>query len=70
MRRHGAGRGSVVKPRGYSHRLDGGSPIRVNPGEDMTGFEAMVAALEGAVRAHPTQWFNFLDVWAPLLGAS
>ena len=25
----------------------------------------MVAALEVAVRAHPTQWFNFFDVWAP-----
>ena len=28
----------------------------------------MVATLERAVRAHPTQWFNFFDVWSPPRG--
>jgi Kdo2-lipid IVA lauroyltransferase/acyltransferase len=46
------------------YRVDVGAPIWVKPGEEMAGLEAMVAALEGAVRAHPTQWFNFFDVWA------
>ena len=44
----------VVKPRWYSHGLN-----------RLAGLEAIVAALECAVRAHPTQWFNFFDVWAP-----
>jgi lauroyl/myristoyl acyltransferase len=47
------------------YRVDVGAPIWVKVGEEMAGLEAMVAALEGAVRAHPTQWFNFFDVWAP-----
>jgi KDO2-lipid IV(A) lauroyltransferase len=47
------------------YRVDVGAPIWVKPGEEMAGLEAMVAALEVAVRAHPTQWFNFFDVWAP-----
>jgi Kdo2-lipid IVA lauroyltransferase/acyltransferase len=47
------------------YRVDVGAPIWVKPGEELAGLEAMVAALECAVRAHPTQWFNFFDVWAP-----
>jgi lauroyl/myristoyl acyltransferase len=50
------------------YRIDVGAPIWVKPGEEMAGLEAMVTALEGAVRAHPTQWFNFFDVWAPPVG--
>jgi len=51
MRGQEAPGGRVVKPPWYSHGLN--------------RLESMVAALEGAVRAHPTQWFNFFDVWAP-----
>lgn len=49
------------------YRVDVGASIWVKPGEEMAGLEAMVAALERAVREHPTQWFNFFDVWAPPL---
>jgi len=51
------------------YRVEVGSPIWVKPGEEMAGLETMVAALERAVRAHPTQWFNFFDVWAPPIAA-
>lgn len=54
---------TMVADRRY--RVDVGSPIWVKPGEETAGLEAMVAVLERAVRAHPTQWFNFFDVWAP-----
>src|SRR5262245_30132634 len=47
------------------YHIDVEPPIWVKPGEEMVGLETMVAALERAVRAHPTQWFNFFDVWAP-----
>ena len=40
------------------YRVDVGAPIWVKPGEEMAG----------AARAHPTQWFNFFDVWAPPVG--
>ena len=55
---HVARGGTVVKPRWYSHGLNRLAYY----------FEAIVTALEGAVRAHPTQWFNFFDVWAPPVG--
>jgi len=51
------------------YRVEVGSPIWVKLGEEMAGLETMVAALERAVRAHPTQWFNFFDVWAPPIAA-
>ena len=96
MRSHGAGSGSVVKPRWCSHGLNRlacypralpaernrvrdnlaqvlagvGSPIWVKPGEEMAGLDAIVAAFERVVRAHPTQWFNFFDVWAPPIAAA
>ncbi|HTY79736.1 MAG TPA: lysophospholipid acyltransferase family protein [Candidatus Bathyarchaeia archaeon] len=52
------------------YRVDVEAPIWVKPGEEMAGLETMVAALERAVRAHPTQWFNFFDVWAPPVAAA
>ena len=39
--------------------------IWVKPGEEAAALAAMVVTLERAVRAHPTQWFNFFDVWSP-----
>jgi KDO2-lipid IV(A) lauroyltransferase len=39
--------------------------IWVKPGEEAGALAAMVTTLERAVRAHPTQWFNFFDVWSP-----
>jgi len=45
-------------------------PIWVKSGEEPAALTAMVATLERAVRAHPTQWFNFFDVWSPLRAAA
>jgi KDO2-lipid IV(A) lauroyltransferase len=39
--------------------------IWVKPGEEASALATMVGTLERAVRAHPTQWFNFFDVWSP-----
>jgi lauroyl/myristoyl acyltransferase len=33
-------------------------------GDPLEGARAWVATLEDVVRAHPTQWFNFFDVWS------
>ncbi len=42
-------------------------PIAVPRGGDPgEAAGAWVAALEDVVRRHPTQWFNFFDVWSPL----
>jgi len=42
-----------------------GKPMRVERGEEEAAARAWVAALEDVVREHPTQWFNFFDVWRP-----
>jgi predicted LPLAT superfamily acyltransferase len=34
-------------------------------GEEETAARTWVAALEAIVRAYPTQWFNFFDIWEP-----
>ena len=52
------------------YRVDGDAPIRVKAEEEMAGLEDIVAALESAVRAHPTPWFDFFDVWASAVAAS
>jgi KDO2-lipid IV(A) lauroyltransferase len=43
-------------------------PLRVAPGGEEEALRAWVAGLEEVVRAHPTQWFNFFDVWSPFGG--
>jgi lauroyl/myristoyl acyltransferase len=40
-------------------------PLAVRSGEEEDALRAWVARLEEVVRRHPTQWFNFFDVWAP-----
>ncbi len=42
-----------------------GEPIPVDRGDEEGAARAWVALLEGLVREHPTQWFNFFDVWRP-----
>jgi KDO2-lipid IV(A) lauroyltransferase len=42
------------------------APIIVRRGEEAAAARAWVAELEAVVRAHPTQWFNFFDVWNSL----
>jgi lauroyl/myristoyl acyltransferase len=44
-------------------------PLVVRPGRETEGLRAWVTLLEGVVRRHPTQWFNFYDVWNPSNGA-
>jgi lauroyl/myristoyl acyltransferase len=40
-------------------------PIDVPPGGEEDALRAWVRGLEEIVRDHPTQWFNFFDVWNP-----
>jgi Kdo2-lipid IVA lauroyltransferase/acyltransferase len=40
-----------------------GLPITVERGEEEGAARAWVGLLEDVVREHPTQWFNFFDVW-------
>jgi KDO2-lipid IV(A) lauroyltransferase len=40
-------------------------PLVVKPGDEGEALRAWVGILEGVVRARPTQWFNFFDVWDP-----
>jgi KDO2-lipid IV(A) lauroyltransferase len=40
-------------------------PLSVSPGREADGLRSWVALLEEVVRGHPTQWFNFFDVWNP-----
>jgi KDO2-lipid IV(A) lauroyltransferase len=43
-------------------------PLRVARGAEEAALRAWVALLEQVVRAHPTQWFNFFDVWQRAVG--
>ena len=54
---------------GGGYRISVEAPIWVEPGEEMSALAAVVAALERAVRARPTEWFNFYDVWEGRGGA-
>jgi lauroyl/myristoyl acyltransferase len=40
-------------------------PFTVKAGGEESALRHWVSVLEGEVRAHPTQWFNFYDVWNP-----
>ena len=43
-------------------------PLAVAAGGEEEALCAWVALLEETVRRHPTQWFNFFDIWNPLRG--
>jgi lauroyl/myristoyl acyltransferase len=49
----------------HRYRVQVAKPITVGRGEEEAAAGAWVAALEDVVREHPTQWFNFFDVWGP-----
>jgi len=49
----------------YRYAVRISAPIAVGRGEEWDAARAWVAQLEGVVREHPTQWFNFFDVWTP-----
>lgn len=40
-------------------------PVSVERGEEADAARQWVGVLEEIVREHPTQWFNFFDVWNP-----
>ena len=40
-------------------------PMLVERGDEEAAARAWVSALEDVAREHPTQWFNFFDVWGP-----
>ena len=42
--------------------------ISVRRGDEEDAARAWVALLEDIVREHPTQWFNFFDIWDPFNG--
>jgi lauroyl/myristoyl acyltransferase len=44
------------------------APLPVPAGGEEEALRAWVAGLEEVVRDHPTQWFNFFDIWSPVDG--
>ena len=54
----------------YRYDVTIATPIRVERGEEAAAAHTWVALLERVVRDHPTQWFNFFDVWSPFAAPS
>ena len=54
-----------VLDRGYRYSVRMAMPITVDRGDEEGAARAWVGLLERIVREHPTQWFNFFDVWQP-----
>jgi len=50
----------------YRYTVHLGAPITVERGDEERAAHAWVGLLESVVREHPTQWFNFFDVWRPV----
>jgi lauroyl/myristoyl acyltransferase len=48
---------------GARYAIHVGEAIEVAAGSEHAALARWVGALEDVVRAHPTQWFNFFDVW-------
>ena len=53
----------------YRYRVRLAPPITVERGHEEEAAQAWVRILEAVVADHPTQWFNFFDVWQPFSGA-
>lgn len=51
----------------YRYTVKVAEPFSVPRGGEAEAARAWVAMLEGVVREHPTQWFNFFDIWNPVL---
>jgi lauroyl/myristoyl acyltransferase len=47
------------------YRVRIAAPLTVARGHEEEAARAWVRILEDVVREHPTQWFNFFDVWDP-----
>ncbi|HET8576579.1 MAG TPA: lysophospholipid acyltransferase family protein [Methylomirabilota bacterium] len=52
----------------YRYVMKVAKPITVARDGEEDAARAWVAVLEGVVREHPTQWFNFFDIWNPFVG--
>jgi Kdo2-lipid IVA lauroyltransferase/acyltransferase len=50
----------------YRYAVTMPEPLTVRAGGEEDALRAWVALLEETVRLHPTQWFNFFDIWNPL----
>ncbi len=50
----------------YRYTVTVAEPFSVPRGGEVEAARAWVAMLEGVVREHPTQWFNFFDIWNPV----
>ena len=50
----------------YRYTVKVEEPLVVARGEEQEAARAWVAVLEAIAREHPTQWFNFFDIWSPL----
>jgi lauroyl/myristoyl acyltransferase len=50
----------------YRYRVHVAKPMIVDRGDEEAAARTWVGALEDVVRDHPTQWFNFFDVWRSL----
>jgi lauroyl/myristoyl acyltransferase len=50
---------------GYRYTVRLAPPISVERGDEEGAARVWVRLLEDIVREHPTQWFNFFDVWSP-----
>jgi KDO2-lipid IV(A) lauroyltransferase len=56
----------VLAGEGHRYAVRIGAPITVVRDAEAEAARAWVSLLEHVVRDHPTQWFNFFDVWRPL----
>jgi lauroyl/myristoyl acyltransferase len=54
-----------VLDRAHRYTVHVAKPMLVERGEEEAAARAWVGLLEDVVRDHPTQWFNFFDVWSP-----
>jgi len=58
-----------VLDRDYRYRVRIAPPIMVARGHEEEAARTWVTILETVVADHPTQWFNFFDVWRPFATA-
>ena len=52
----------------YRYLVKVAEPLTVQRGDEEDAARAWAALLEDMVREHPTQWFNFFDIWDPFNG--
>ena len=50
------------------YAIEVGTPVRVGVEGERPALTHWVGVLEGMVRSHPEQWFNFFDPWSQAPG--